>query len=71
MISKTIIVAITALALTPVLAFAAPATSAVATKPMPTMSKQVKPEKVAVAKHHRHAVQTPKATKLPAKANKI
>lgn len=66
MISKTIIAAISALALTPALAFAAPANAAM--KPVPTMSKQVKAEKVAVTKYNRHVVKTQKTTKLPAKA---
>ena len=66
MISKTIVAAITALALTPALAFAAPATAAM--KPVPTISKQVKAEKVAVTKHHRQIAKTQKTTKQPAKA---
>jgi hypothetical protein len=66
MISKTIIAAVTALALTPALAFAAPTTPAM--KPVPAMSKQMKADKVVVTKHHRPMVKTQKATKLPTKA---
>ena len=69
MLSKTIKAAVTALALTPALAFAAPATAAM--KPVPAVSKQVNAEEVAVTKHHRHMVKTQKATKLPSKAKNI
>jgi len=47
---KTLIAAATALALSPAIAFAAPATTIMNTKP--AMTKQVKMEKVTLKKHH-------------------
>lgn len=72
MTSRTLIAAVTALALMPAMAFAAPAPAA--EKAPLTVSKPMKVEKVTLVKHHHHALKKAMAhphTKAKATANKV